>query len=266
MVKKVVIPVAGFGTRMHPVTKTIPKEILPIINVPIMHYVITEAMAAGMTEFIFVVSEKKFPLIQDYVQTHYPNLITKYVIQKEMLGLADAILITEEVVGNEPFALMYPDNIIKSNIPCLRQLVDVHEKYNKSVMAVAQVSNAELSKRGIIRPKEVEDKVFRVIDFLEKPSEERAPSNLASVGRLIFDPVIFEYLKKSGKGDGENEQMAVAMRMLIQDKGLHALEFEGTRYDTGNPYNYVQAFMACIDDFQDCDKMKQYIKMKVEEW
>jgi len=266
MVKKVVIPAAGFGTRMHPVTKTMPKEILPIINVPIMHYVITEALAAGMTEFIFIVSEKKQPMIQDYVQTHYPNLITKYVIQKEMRGLADAILTVEEAVNGEPFALMYPDNIIKSSVPCLRQLVDVHEKYKKSVMAVAQVSNAELSKRGIIRHKEVEDKVFRVIDFLEKPGPDRAPSNLASVGRLIFDPVIFDYLKKCGNGDGENEQMAVAMRMLIQDKGMHALEFEGTRYDTGNPYNYVQAFMACIDDFQDCDKMKQYIKMKVEEW
>jgi len=256
MVKKVVIPLAGHGTRMYPASATLPKELLPIVNKPVMHYIMEEALASGIEEFIIVVSDKKFFNIKHYFDTHYPDLKVSYVMQNQMLGWMDSILLCEHEIGNEPFAFMLADNIFKGKSHCLKQLVDVFYKYKKSVIGVYHVPKEQARKYGILETEPLEGNVHTVIEFLEKPSIEQVKTSFANVGRNVFTPDIFKYLRGISRREAEHHKIDFVFDNLAKNEGFLALEYDGKWLDTGNPKNFVKSFWILLDDFNNLNGLK----------
>ncbi len=261
-VRKVVIPVAGLGTRFLPATKAQPKEMLPIVDKPVIQYIVEEAVSAGITQIIFVTGRHK-RAIEDHFDRNLEleraleekgkeellKLVRDiseladiiYVRQKEPLGLGHAILTAEPAVGNEPFAVILGDDIMVSSPPAIRQLMDVFERYRCSVLGVQEVPAEDVSKYGIIGGKEVEDKTFRVDTLVEKPALEEAPSNLAITGRYILTPGIFEALRKTPPGKGGEIQLTDGINILGKREALYGRIIEGKRYDTGNKLGFLEA-------------------------
>ncbi len=264
MIKKAVIPAAGLGTRFLPATKSMPKEMLPIIDKPIIQYVVEEAIASGIEDIIIITGRGK-RAIEDYFDTS-PELESHllqnekyellrevkdissladihYIRQKEPKGLGDAVLKAEKHVGDEPFAVLLGDDIIKGNVPCIGQLMNLFKKYNKSIIAVEEVPKEKVSSYGMIKGREIAESTYLVEDIIEKPSLEEAPSNIGTVGRYVLAPEIFDGIKETSPGKGNEIQLTDAIRMLIGKKEVYAYAFSGKRYDAGDKFGYVKAIV-----------------------
>jgi len=263
-VKKGVIPAAGLGTRFLPATKAMPKEMLPLIDRPVIQYVVEEAIASGIEDIIIITGRGK-RAIEDYfddspelelhlkesgkedllrvVQEVSSLADIHYIRQKEPKGLGDAVLRAEKHIGDEPFAVLLGDDIIRNFTPCTRQLIDISGRYNASVLAVEEIPREKVSSYGIIRGRGFADSLYLIEDIVEKPSVEEAPSNLGAIGRYVFTPEIFDCLKRTPVGVGGEIQLTDAIRMLRQQQKVYAYVFKGKRYDTGDKAGYVQAII-----------------------
>ena len=289
MITKAVIPAAGLGTRFLPVTKSMPKEMLPIIDKPIIQFAVEEAIAVGIEDIIIITGRGK-RAIEDYFDTS-PELENHlfqnkkydllrevkdisslvdihYIRQKEPKGLGDAILKAEKHVGDETFAVLLGDDIIKGDAPCIKQLMDVYQKYENSsaVIAVEEIKNKNVSKYGIIKIKgkeiDLDKSVYRIEDIIEKPSLEEAPSNIGTVGRYILTPEIFPCIKETPLGKGNEIQLTDAIRMLIrkENKEVYAYKFKGKRYDAGDKLGYVKAIIDFALEREDLkEEIEKYL-------
>lgn len=264
-IRKAVFPAAGLGTRFLPATKAQPKEMLPLVDKPLIQYVIEEAVASGV-ETITIVTGRGKNAIEDHFDVAYElehvletrgkhallgevrtisNLVNlTYVRQKEALGLGHAILVARDAVGNEPFAVLLGDDIIDSEVPCLKQMVDLFDKLHGSIIATCEVPKSEISSYGVIRGTPVEGfggRVFRVEDLVEKPPMNEAPSNMAIIGRYILTPEIFPILEQTRAGRGGEIQITDAIRRLVDQQPVYAYKFSGTRYDAGDKLGFLKA-------------------------
>jgi UTP--glucose-1-phosphate uridylyltransferase len=262
-IKKAIIPIAGKGTRFLPATKEIAKEIIPIINVPMIHYIVEEACGAGIEQVIFVTASGKFA-VEDYFDRNQEleaflernnkhkelELIRKIgsmvdvtsVRQKEQLGLGHAVLCAKNMIGNEPFAVLLGDDIVVNHTPAIKQLMDVSLAHSgATVIGVMEVPKNETNKYGIVKGEVVNEKTLRMTGMVEKPKPEDAPTNLATPGRYILTPEIFEILEKIPRGAGNEYQLTDAINVLCQKRDVYAYRFEGDRYDTGNVHGYLDA-------------------------
>jgi UTP--glucose-1-phosphate uridylyltransferase len=261
-VKKAVFPVAGLGTRFLPATKSSPKEMLPLIDKPLVHYVVEEAVAAGIEQILFVTGRGKRAL-EDYFDISFEleamlqekgkeeafkeirdiaemvNIF--YVRQKQALGLGHAILCAREFIGNEPFAVLLGDDIIDGEKPCLAQLLEVHRKYRGAVLALEEVPMENISSYGCVKANQISEKVYEVVDMVEKPKREEAPSNLAIIGRYVLTPEIFPILAKQKPGKGGEIQLTDAIRKLLKDEAVYGCQFEGIRHDCGDKLGFLKA-------------------------
>jgi UTP--glucose-1-phosphate uridylyltransferase len=261
-VRKAVFPAAGLGTRFLPATKAQPKEMLPLVDKPLIQYVVEEASASGI-EHIIIVTGRGKQAIEDHFDISFEleHLLSErgkhadlaelkqihnmadfsYIRQKQALGLGHAVLVARDLVGDEPFAVMLGDDIVDSNTPCLKQMMDVYEKYNAPVIGVAQVDGPAISRFGVIAVEPIDEHVYRITDMVEKPPYEKAPSNLAIIGRYILTPDIFPMLEQTGKGTGGEIQLTDAMRSLLKQREFYACKFEGDRYDGGDKLGFLMA-------------------------
>jgi UTP--glucose-1-phosphate uridylyltransferase len=263
-IRKAIIPAAGLGTRFLPATKAQPKEMLPIVDKPTIQYIVEEAVASGI-EDIMIISGRGKRAIEDHFDKSYEleetlakkekwerleeiqaisNLANiHYIRQKEPKGLGDAIHCARTFIGDEPFAVMLGDDIVQSTTPCLRQLIDVYERYRCSVIGVQEVADEEVSKYGIIDPKgdPVDQGVFQVRSLVEKPTLEQAPSNYAIMGRYILTPEIFSVLEGLPPGAGGEIQLTDAIRKLSEFQSVMAYYFQGVRYDVGDKFGFIKA-------------------------
>ncbi len=261
-IKKAVIPAAGFGTRFLPATKSQPKEMLPIVDKPTIQYVVEEAVEAGITDILMIIGKgkraieehfdrnmeleyqleekKQFELLEE-VRSITNLADIHFIWQKELNGLGDAIRYAQHHVNNEPFAILLGDTLIESRYGSVtRQLIEVFGKYKGSVVALEEVEREVVSRYGIIGGSEVEENIFKVSDFIEKPSIEEAPSNLAIASRYVFTPKIFDYLKLVQPGKNNEIQLTDAMHLMLQDYNMYGLRFEGIRYDIGNKLDFLK--------------------------
>lgn len=261
-VRKAVIPAAGLGTRFLPATKAQPKEMLPIVDKPTIQYIVEEAIASGIEDIMIVTGRGK-RAIEDHFDKSYEledilkrkgddgllslvqdisNLVNlNYVRQKEPRGLGHAIHCARSFIDNEPFAVLLGDDIVDSEVPCLKQLIDVYEKYNTSILGVQRVPERDVSKYGIVAGAQVEDRIFKVSDLVEKPEIDKAPSNIAILGRYIISPEIFTYLDKAEPGKGGEIQLTDALRKMLSTGSMFAYDFIGKRYDVGNKQGFLEA-------------------------
>jgi UTP--glucose-1-phosphate uridylyltransferase len=261
-IRKAVVTAAGLGTRFLPATKAQPKEMLPLVDKPLIQHVVEEAVASGIEQVIIVTAlgkraiedhfDRSFELEHNLQIRGQAQLLEEvrrisdlvsmvYIRQKEQLGLGHAVLTAEQVVGPEPFALMLPDDIIESDVPCLKQMLKVYERYQCSVLAVQRVAPHETSLYGILEAEPVGERTYRVLDLVEKPDPDQAPSNLAIVGRYILTPEIFAALKATAVGKGNEIQVTDALRLLRGKQPVYAYEFDGVRYDGGTPLGLLKA-------------------------
>lgn len=261
-VRKAVFPVAGLGTRFLPATKSSPKEMLPLIDKPLVHYVVEEAVAAGIEHILFVTGRGKRAL-EDYFDISFEleALLQEkgkekafqeirdiadmvkiyYVRQKQALGLGHAILCAREFVGDEPFAVLLGDDIIDAEKPCLAQLLDVYRKYRGTVLALEQVPMENISSYGCVKANQLSDRVFEVLDMVEKPKREEAPSDLAIIGRYVLTPDIFPILERQQPGKGGEIQLTDAIRTLLQEEAVYGCRFDGVRHDCGDKLGFLKA-------------------------
>lgn len=261
-VRKAVIPAAGMGTRFLPATKAQPKEMLPIVDKPTIQYIVEEAIEAGIEEILIVTGRGK-RAIEDHFDKSYEledilrrkgdeellslvqdisNLVNlNYVRQKEPRGLGHAIHCARSFIDNEPFAVLLGDDIVDSEVPCLRQLMDVYDKYKTPVLGVQHVPAEDVSKYGIIDGELTEERIYKVSDLVEKPEAEKAPSNIAILGRYIISPEIFTYLEKATPGKGGEIQLTDALKELLKSGDMYAYDFIGKRYDVGHKLGFLEA-------------------------
>ena len=266
-IRKAVFPVAGLGTRFLPATKANPKEMLPIVDKPLIQYAAEEAVAAGITQLIFVTSLSK-RAIEDHFDTNF-ELETKlaedhkdellaivhnvlpdgvscvYVRQQSPLGLGHAVLCAKDIVGNEPFAVLLADDLIDAgNKTCLEQMLDVYNKVNSSVLAIQQVALPETEKYGIVGLDKTDLKCGdfnKITTIIEKPKPQNAPSTFASIGRYILSPRVFEFLEKTNRGTGGEIQLTDGIDSLMTEQAVYGYVFHGKRYDCGSKFGYLQA-------------------------
>jgi UTP--glucose-1-phosphate uridylyltransferase len=265
-VRKAVFPAAGWGTRFLPATKAQPKEMLPLVDKPVIQYAVEEAVAAGIEQVIIVNSSQK-RVIEDHFDLNYElehlleekgeieklrqvRAITDlaqiaYVRQKEQLGLGHAVLMAKDLIGHEPFAVLLPDDVVVSDRPCIGQLIDAYHQHHGSVVAVAEVPHEETSRYGVIAGERVDgpdgDRTYRVSQLVEKPEPEDAPSNLAVIGRYVLTPKIFEKLEQTQRGAGGEIQLTDAIQALMDEQSVFGYAFEGDRYDAGTTMGWLQA-------------------------
>jgi UTP--glucose-1-phosphate uridylyltransferase len=263
-VRKAVIPVAGLGTRFLPYTKAIPKEMLPIIDIPAIHFIVKEAIDSGIESILFVTSKEK-SAIEDYFDRNFyleyflnknknqealdqlkripENVNIFSVRQKEALGLGHAILQAADFVGDESFAVFLPDDLIFSKVPVMKKMIEIYEEKGEAVVAVEAVAREKISSYGIIKPHKLENRVFKVMDMAEKPPVKKAFSNLAIVGRYVLPSTVFDYIRKTKPGAKGEIQLTDSLKSLMTERGLLAHEFEGIRCDTGDKFEYILAIL-----------------------
>ncbi|WML35803.1 UTP--glucose-1-phosphate uridylyltransferase GalU [Clostridium sp. OS1-26] len=261
-VKKAIIPAAGLGTRFLPATKAQPKEMLPIVDKPTIQYIIEEAVASGIEQILIITGRNKRAIedhfdksveLENELEAHGKdellNLVKDisnmadiyYIRQKEPKGLGHAINCAKTFVGNEPFAVMLGDDVVDSEIPCLKQLIDCYNEYKTSIIGVQEVPEEEVYKYGIVKGMYIEDRVYKVKDLVEKPKVKEAPSNIAILGRYIITPTIFDILENTIPGKGGEIQLTDALRTLITSEAMYAYNFRGRRYDVGDKLGFLQA-------------------------
>jgi UTP--glucose-1-phosphate uridylyltransferase len=284
-IRKAVFPAAGLGTRFLPATKAQPKEMLPLVDKPLIQYVIEEAVSSGIGNITIVTGRGK-NAIEDHFDVSYEleqvllgrgknelldevrkisNMINlTYVRQKEALGLGHAILVAREAVGDEAFAVMLGDDIIDSEIPCMRQMTELFEKLQASIIATCEVPLSEISSYGVIRGTPVEgfgNRVFRVHDVVEKPPIAEAPSTMAIIGRYVLTPEIFPILEKTRTGRGGEIQLTDGIRILLEQQPVYAYRFVGTRYDAGDKLGFLKATVEFALRRTDLgQEFRQYLK------
>jgi len=265
-VRKAVFPAAGLGTRFLPATKAQPKEMLPLIDKPVIQYGVEEAMASGCDQIIIITGRGK-QAIEDHFDVSYElekmlaekkktdllkivrqisNMIhVAYVRQKEAMGLGHAVLMARELVGNEPFAVLLADDVIDANPPCLKQMVDVFNQMQCSVIATQIVEGEAISAYGVLDVKQVQGRgdgrLYEILNMVEKPRPKDAPSNLAIIGRYILTPAIFEMLAETEKGAGGELQLTDGMKLLLKREKMYAYVYEGRRHDTGDKLGFLKA-------------------------
>jgi UTP--glucose-1-phosphate uridylyltransferase len=265
-VTKAVFPVAGLGTRFLPVTKASPKEMLPIVDKPLIQYAVEEAIAAGITDMIFVTGRGK-RAIEDYFDKAYEleaelkangkvkllkeirglmeeGVTYAYIRQPEALGLGHAVMCARHLIGNEPFAVVLADDLIDADTPALKQMMQVYQKHGGSIVAVQNVDRADTASYGIVSAQAVSDGLSKLSGIVEKPKPEEAPSTLGVVGRYVLSPRIFEHLGKLRPGAGREIQLTDAIGRLLREESVYAYEFEGQRYDCGSKLGYLKATIA----------------------
>ena len=284
--RKAVFPAAGLGTRFLPATKAQPKEMLPLVDKPIIQYGVEEAMASGCDQIIIVTGRGKIA-IEDHFDVSYElermleergkkDLLTIvkqisdmvrvcYVRQKEALGLGHAVLMAKDLVGDEPFGVLLADDVIDAEVPCLEQMRRVHEETGASVIATQVVEGANISAYGVIDAKPVEGKwkgrLFEIKGMVEKPKQEEAPSNLAIIGRYILTPRIFECLERTPAGKGGELQLTDGMRELLKSEKIYGFTFEGKRHDTGDKLGFLKATVEFALKRPDLGgAMREYLK------
>jgi len=271
-IRKVVIPTGGMGTRFLPASKAVSKELLPVLDKPLIQYAVEEAVASGIQQVILVTSpgnealQRYFRLdqpLEDFLKEKgspemlervaiLPNLAQiSFVEQNEPLGLGHAVLMAKEAVGNEPFAVMLADDVIRGLTPTLSDMIDVHDAYQGGIIAVEEVSSEEIAGYGIIEPEFLADRIYRVHDLIEKPAPEQAPSTLAIVGRYILPPEIFDCLEKTPPGTNGEVQLTDGLTLLMARQPIHAYRFPGTRYDGGTPLGLLKASLALALERED---------------
>ncbi|GAF65030.1 UTP-glucose-1-phosphate uridylyltransferase [Bacillus sp. TS-2] len=258
-VKKAIIPAAGLGTRFLPATKAMPKEMLPIVDKPTIQYIIEEAVEAGIEDIIIVTGKGKraiedhfdhaFELEQNLLEKQKLELLDKvvatskvdihYIRQKEPKGLGHAVWCARKFIGDEPFAVLLGDDIVQSEIPCTKQLMNVYEETGASVIGVQSVPEEETHRYGIVAPSKKHGKTYEVERFVEKPEQGTAPSNLAIMGRYLLTPDIFELLENQETGAGGEIQLTDAIQRLNEKQGVYAYDFDGKRYDVGEKLGFV---------------------------
>ncbi|HEX9124642.1 MAG TPA: UTP--glucose-1-phosphate uridylyltransferase GalU [Actinomycetota bacterium] len=271
-VKKAVIPAAGMGTRFLPATKAQPKEMLPIVDKPAIQYVVEEAVRAGITQILIITGRGKRSIedhfdrsveLEHFLETRgkfdelkevreISDMATiHYIRQKEALGLGHAVATAESYVGREPFAVLLGDDIMTETNPLLQEMLRVHERYGRSVIAVQEVARDEISLYGAIQPEFVEDNLARVVSIVEKPDPKEAPSNLAAIGRYVLTPEIFDALRETQPGRGGEIQLTDAINLLAQGQAVYAYTFEDGRFDVGNKLDYLRATIELASERDD---------------
>ena len=281
-VRKAVIIAAGRGTRFLPITRSLPKEMMPLIDRPLIQYGVVEALNSGITQIIMVTAQGKSAMEDYFDRSPELEIFLEqkgdkerlaqmrelarmvdvcYIRQKEQLGLGHAILTAREIVGDEPFAVILPDDIIDSKVPCLKRMIAIYEKYGAGVIAVERVSDEDTRKYGIIRAKQVADSVYQILSLVEKPDPSWAPSRLGIVGRYVLPPQIFNALEVTPPGTGNEIQVTDALHLLLQQQELYAFEFEGIRHDTGTPLGWLKANVALALKRDDIGpELREYLK------
>ncbi len=290
-IRKAVIPAAGLGTRFLPATKAIPKEMLPIVDIPTIQYIVEEAVESGIEEILIITNSTKHVMenhfdknyeleerlkasgkIQQLEQideiAHLANIF--YIRQKEPKGLGDAILCAKSFIGDEPFAILLGDDVVVNDggKPALKQLIDQYEQTKASIVGVQTVDKKETSKYGIVAPSKshpAQGRLVKLSDMVEKPNPEKAPSQLAVLGRYVLTPEIFELLETQTKGAGNEIQLTDAIKRLMDRQAVYAYDFEGLRYDLGDKFGFIKAtidFALKRDDLK--DKVQNYITSLVE--
>ena len=281
-IKKAIIPAAGLGTRFLPATKAMPKEMLPILDKPTIQYIVEEASRAGIEDIIIVTGKHKRA-----IEDHFDNqkelemvleakgkdeLLEKvqystdlanifYVRQKEQKGLGHAIHTARQFIGNEPFAVLLGDDIVESDNPAIKQLIEAYEETGKSVIGVQEVDEAQTHRYGIIDPLQKFGRKYEVNEFVEKPKQGTAPSNLAIMGRYVLTPDIFDYLATQGEGAGGEIQLTDAIERLNRADQVYAYDFEGDRYDVGEKLGFVKTTIEyALKDESMHDELVEFIK------
>ncbi len=261
-ITKAVFPAAGLGTRFLPATKASPKEMLPLVDKPLIQYVVEEAVSSGIEEIVVVTGRGK-RAIEDHFDVAFEleeelkakgkhkilsevqriaDLVTFcYIRQKKALGLGHAVLTAKRVVGNEPFAVLLGDDIIDAEVPALRQMVDVFQRYPSTILAIQKVPRSQTHQYGIIDGRKIENGVYLVKDLVEKPSPDEAPSNLAIIGRYILAPEIFTALERTKPGKGGEIQLTDGLKLLMAKQPIYAYEFRGKRHDAGDKLGFLKA-------------------------
>ncbi len=282
-VRKAVLPAAGFGTRFLPATKSIPKEIMPLVDRPIIQYAVEEAVASGIEQIIIVIASGR-SAIEDHFDSS-PQLerwleergdiemlrtirrISEYgtvafVHQREQLGLGHAVLMAKDLVGAEPFAVILSDDVMLNpgGEPVTKQLIDAHLAHRGSVLAVQRVEPEEVGRYGIVEPLHEEGRLVEIRDLVEKPSREDAPSDLAVLGRYILTPKIFDVLEQTTRGAGDEIQLTDGIRGLIKEQPVFGYQFEGTRHDAGTRLGWLKANVAVGLESDDADEFRSYLR------
>ncbi len=281
---KAVIPAAGLGTRLLPMTKNSPKEMLPIVDKPAIQYVVEEAVNSGIDDIVIVTGRGK-EVIENHFDVAYElekileernekeklNEIRRisqladifYVRQRLPLGLGHAVYMARKHVGNEYFALMLGDDIILARKPCIKQLMEIHEKYGASVIAVQKVERKDVSKYGIVDYEEVEKGVYRIVDIVEKPSLEEAPSDMAVMGRYILHPSIFSFIEKTKPGKNNEIQLTDALKLMLKEHEIYAYEFEGKRFDVGGKLDWLKINIEIALKRKEFEELRKFIKDEI---
>ena len=281
-IKKAIIPAAGLGTRVLPASKAMPKEMLPIVDKPAIQYIVEEAVKAGITDILIITNRGK-GIIEDHFDyaIELENMLEKrgntavlnevrkpaelaniyYIRQKVTRGLGDAVLRAKEFVGDEPFAVLYGDDVIIGEIPAIGELCEAYEKYGKSVVGIKEVPDQLLVKYSSLKTEKLEDKIHDVTDMIEKPSLDKKFSNFSVLGRCVLDSEVFEILERIPLGAGGELQLTDAMAEIARTKGMTGVEFSGTRYDMGNKLGILKANIEVgLNHPELGDDLKKYIK------
>lgn len=281
-IKKAIIPAAGLGTRFLPATKAMPKEMLPILDKPTIQYIVEEAARAGIEDIIIVTGRHKRAIEDHFDSQKELEMVLKekgksellekvqystelanifYVRQKEQKGLGHAISSARQFIGNEPFAVLLGDDIVESEVPAVKQLIDVYEETGHSVIGVQEVPEADTHCYGIIDPLTKNGRQYEVKKFVEKPAQGTAPSNLAIMGRYVLTPEIFDYLKTQKEGAGNEIQLTDAIERMNNDNQVYAYDFEGERYDVGEKLGFVKTTIEyALKDDSMREELTRFIK------
>ncbi len=281
-IRKAVVTAAGRGTRFLPITKSQPKEMLPLANKPLIQYSVEEAINSGIEQIIVVTALGK-RAIEDYFDRSFEleyvleqkgetELLQEmrklsslaniyYVRQKEQLGLGHAILTVKGIIGEEPFAVLLPDEIVDSKLPVLSQMIEVYDQYGANVVAVERVSSGDTIKYGIIEARKISGRIYQVLGLVEKPGPEEAPSDLGIVGRYILMPQIFDALEVTPPGKNQEIQLTDALQLLLQKQAIYACEFDGVRYDAGTPLGWLKATVTFALQHPDFgQELREYLR------
>lgn len=261
-IRKAVIPAAGLGTRFLPVTKAVPKELLPIVDIPTLQYIIEEAAASGIEEVLLVVSNQKdaikahfaqAPTLESFLRAHgkdalceritaIPSIVKiSYIVQEEPLGLGHAVSLAKDFADGEAIAVLLGDDVVDAEVPCLKQLIDIYNETGASVLGVQQVARDAIHKYGIVAPGDTANGHITVQSLVEKPSADEAPSNLAIMGRYVITPEVFDILATTPPGKGGEIQLTDALNTLAAQQPMVACDFKGTRFDVGDQLGFIKA-------------------------
>ncbi len=281
-IKKAIIPAAGLGTRVLPASKSMPKEMLPIVDKPAIQYIVEEAVKAGITDILIITNRGK-GIIEDHFDhsIELENMLHKrgrtdtleeldalanlaniyYLRQKETRGLGDAVLRARQFVGDEPFAVLYGDDVIIGEVPAIAELIEAYEAFGKSVVGIKEVSDQLIVKYSSLKVEKNGEKTYAVSDMIEKPSLEEKFSNFSILGRCVLEPQIFDILERTPLGAGNELQLTDAMKEIAKNKGMTGVDFSGVRYDMGNKFGILKANIEVgLSHPETKDELKEYIK------